>query len=635
MMTMVRQVWLTIFGMLVMVLIGTAIAHVWTTRESLRTQLQLRNDDGAQALGLALSGQRANIDAMQQLAVAQFDNGQTRVLRLLRADGSVFFERAAPPLAARVPDWFARLLPIEVKPGVAPLSDGGRPSGSVQFASQTTWATDALWSGLLQMAAWLCGLASVAAALLALAVRSWRRPIDAAVAQAKALQERRFVIAAESGVPELRELTRSMNALVQRLQALFESHATQLNELRAQAHLDSVTGLLNRRQFIAQLGTSLSGERHRGAGLLLIRLRRLEAMNRRIGHDATDRLLAALGQVLQSYPQKVKGALAGRLSGADFALYLPASGIAGETAGSLLDALRGALARVDPSAELIIGGTELPHAVAAADALSLADRALAQAESGGPFVAEILPAVGQPGPVRSQQQWHNLLNDALQAGRITLAEFAVRGPDGALLHLDCPARLQFEANGPFEPASQWLAMAVRCRLVAQVDLAVLALALQAVRQDARPRCINVSAASLAMPGFVAAVHERLQAAPQAASMLSFDFVESALRHPARLREAAALWRRSGAQIGVEHAGADLRDLVELHALGLDYIKIDGAFVQGAATEPAVCELARGLVLLLRGMGLPLLAEAVQDEADLPVLWSLGFHGATGPAVQAA
>jgi EAL domain-containing protein (putative c-di-GMP-specific phosphodiesterase class I) len=108
-----------------------------------------------------------------------------------------------------------------------------------------------------------------------------------------------------------------------------------------------------------------------------------------------------------------------------------------------------------------------------------------------------------------------------------------------------------------------------------------------------------------------------------------------LRHPARLREAAALWRPSGARIGLEHAGADLHDLAELHALGLDYIKIDGAFVQGAATEPAVCELARGLVLLLRGMGLPLLAEAVHDEADLVKLWSLGFHGATGPAVQAA
>ena len=58
-------------------------------------------------------------------------------------------------------------------------------------------------------------------------------------------------------------------------------------------------------------------------------------------------------------------------------------------------------------------------------------------------------------------------------------------------------------------------------------------------------------------------------------------------------------------------------------------------MQGVAAEPAVRELARGLVMLLHGMGLQLLAEAVQDEADLAVLWALGFLGATGPAVRAA
>ncbi len=213
-----------------------------------------------------------------------------------------------------------------------------------------------------------------------------------------------------------------------------------------------LTGLLNRRQFVAQLGAALGSERHRGAGLLLVRLRRLDAMNARIGHEATDRLLAALAQVLQSYPRKVKAALAGRLNGADFALYLPAPGMATETARSLLDALRSALATVDHGAELVIGGAELPHAGSAADALSMADRALAQAESSGPFALEIR-AAATPGPQQGQQQWHAQIVDALPSGRVALAEFAVRGPDGALLHLDCPTRLQLDAQGPYEPAA--------------------------------------------------------------------------------------------------------------------------------------------------------------------------------------
>ena len=75
------------------------------------------------------------------------------------------------------------------------------------------------------------------------------------------------------------------------------------------------------------------------------------------------------------------------------------------------------------------------------------------------------------------------------------------------------------------------------------------------------------------------------------------------------------------------------ELSNLHTLGVDYIKIDGAFVQGVASRPEVQDLVRGLVALLRGMQVQILAEGVQDEADLAALWALGFDGATGPALR--
>lgn len=633
MMTLIRQVWLMLFGVLLFAWTGSVVTHTLMARQSLRAQMQVRNADGAMMLALALSQQKGDESLMKLLAEAQFDTGHYRLLRLLRDDGSVLFERQASAQALAAPAWFARALPIEAEPREASLSNGWRAIGRVQLASHASWAVDELWAGCLRMAGWLAVLGAVAALLVALAVRGWRRPLDAAVAQAQALEESRFVVAEEPRVPELQRLTRSMNSLVQRLQGVFERQASQLEELRTQAHLDSVTGLLKRGQFTSQLSAALGAERQRGAGLLLIRLRGLEAMNRRIGHDSTDRLLAALAQVLQSYPRHVKGALAGRLNGSDFALYLPASGMAVETAGSLVEALRAALATVDQGAELVIGGTELPQAMGAPAALSIADAALAQAEGSGAFAVEVEPGPPADGRVLGEQQWHERITDALQAGRIELAEYALRGPQGELLHLECPARLQLEAAGSFEPAAQWLAMAARCRLVHRLDLAVLQLALEAIRRDGLPRCINMAAASLAASGFVYEVQRCLEAAPTESARLCIDFVEVAALQPQRLREAGRLWRRSGVRIGLEHAGANLRELARLHTLGVDYVKIDGAFVQGAASTPAVRELARGLVTLLRGMDLQVLAEAVADETDLAALWALGFDGATGPAVQ--
>ena len=100
--------------------------------------------------------------------------------------------------------------------------------------------------------------------------------------------------------------------------------------------------------------------------------------------------------------------------------------------------------------------------------------------------------------------------------------------------------------------------------------------------------------------------------------------------PDGLRGAIVAWQGLGARVGLAHAGTRLRELPRLHALGVDYVRIDGAFVQGAATQAAVRELARGLVALLRGMQLQILAEAVQDADDLAALWALGFDGAEGP-----
>jgi EAL domain-containing protein (putative c-di-GMP-specific phosphodiesterase class I) len=241
------------------------------------------------------------------------------------------------------------------------------------------------------------------------------------------------------------------------------------------------------------------------------------------------------------------------------------------------------------------------------------------------------PPVGER--TRGEGEWQARLAAALRFGRARLMEFELSDARGELLHLDCPMHLQLETDGAFEPATRWLAMAVRCQLVDQADLGALELALQAIARDGRPRCINVAAASLAADGFVVEVQHRLDAAPMAAAKLWIDVGEGAALQPRRLRDAIAAWRRLGVRVGLEHAGARLRELSRLHALGVDYVKIDGAFVQGVASQPEVRELARGLVTLLRGMQMQILAEAVHTEADLAALWELGFDGATGPALR--
>ena len=178
---------------------------------------------------------------------------------------------------------------------------------------------------------WLA-LAGVVGGLVGLVVvRGIRRPLDATVQQAQALIDGGFVTVREPRMPELARLTRAMNLMVTRLKSLFDSQAAQVEALRRQAHHDPLTQLANRRHFLRQLDAALDREDGPAmGGIVLLRLRDLAEMNRLHGHEVADRAILAIAQALQVYPQQAAGCFVGRLNGSDFALCLPAAGVARE-----------------------------------------------------------------------------------------------------------------------------------------------------------------------------------------------------------------------------------------------------------------------------------------------------------------
>src|SRR5690606_25816966 len=89
----------------------------------------------------------------------------------------------------------------------------------------------------------------------------------------------------------------------------------------------------------------------------------------------------------------------------------------------------------------------------------------------------------------------------------------------------------------------------------------------------------------------------------------------------------------GCKIGIEHVGAYVSRLGELHDLGLDYIKIDVSVVSGIDNNTGNQAFFRGLCLIAHSIGLMTIAEGVQTEAEMNQLPELGADGMTGPAIK--
>jgi len=631
-MSLIRQIWLLLLGVVLLSLVGSAAVSAGSIRYVLQTQLQLKNSDNALSLALAMSQQRGDEQLMELLIAAQFDSGYYESLRWRKADGKVGFERHAAPTPSIAPRWFVALTPITVQPGVAQVSNGWKAVGAIEVASQSAYVHDELWRSTMRTAGLLAVVGLVAGVLALLVMRRIRKPLDNAVEQAKSLVEGSFMMIEESHVPELQRLTRAMNTMVTRMKGMFEAQAAQLEALRVQAHCDPLTGLSHRKHFLAQFESAL--EREDGpaeAGLVLLRLRDLQGLNLRLGRPTADRTLMAVANAVKAYPERVQGCVAGRLNGADFALWLPAPEVAIETARSLAEALRVSLPAFGPHIHVSFGAVEMSRSRPSGAWFGEADAALARAEALGPFAVEMAAPATPDVPLQGERVWRQQITDAIKERRTRLIQYPVIDRGNHVQHLECPLQMQLDSHGDFEPAMRWLPLAVRSRLTAEVDTHAVALALEAISRDGQQRCVNISPMSLLDTGFTARLRDLVFQSPQAARKLGMEVAEiAAINSFDLLYEMGRQLRPLGVLIGIEHAGAGLSQVERLYQAGLDYVKLDASVVQGVAGDAARAAFVRGMVIMLRSLALKVYAEGVIDPMDVQALWDCEVDGVTGP-----
>lgn len=631
-MSLIRQIWLLLVVTVVLSLLASVTVGVASARETLQTQLRLKNADNAQALALALSQQHGDATLIDLLLAAQFDTGFYRRIAFTPSQGGAPTVRESAARASVAPAWFQHLTPIESLPGHALVSDGWRPLGSVEVVSHSSYAHDDLWRSATHSAFWLALVGLAAGVAASLAVRSIRRPLDATVAQANALVEGRFVRVIEPAIPELQRVAQAMNTMVERVRMLFESQATQVESLRRAAQCDTLTGLPHRKQFMSQLASALAREDGPvDGGLVLLRLCDLAELNQSLGHDTTDGAIQSLAQLLRAYPERGGGCFVGRLNGSDFALCLPVPGVARETAESLAQALRAALPAFGPRIRVALGAVEIRQSATVGALMSAVDAALARSESQDAFSVVLADPPVDGDVLRGQRSWRQQIADALNPSHARLVEFPVLDRRLRRVHLECPLRLQLQADGPFEVAGRWLPLAVRSKLTARVDELAVQLALEAIGRDGQERCVNVAPASLSDAGFAGVLRHKLQQWPQAARKLWIEVAESAaVEHFDWLQELGRQLRPLGVRFGLEHVGSHLAQIDRLYEAGLDYVKLDAASVVGLASDAHRAGHVTSIVAMLRGLSLQVMAEGVGDADDVQALWDCGVDAVTGP-----
>lgn len=198
------------------------------------------------------------------------------------------------------------------------------------------------------------------------------------------------------------ELPAELDLLVKRSEQLVALRQ-KIDKLRADADLDALTGLANRRRFRASLAREVERWRRYNVpcALLLLDIDHLKSINDKFGHPAGDLVIRQIAKTLSDVSRETD--TAARLGGEEFALLL--AGIEVDKAAAAAERLREALSQsvVEGVGQVTvsIGIAGCPHNATAERALYAAsDQALYLAKNGGrnrvavaPPLQEKLPGV--------------------------------------------------------------------------------------------------------------------------------------------------------------------------------------------------------------------------------------------------
>jgi diguanylate cyclase (GGDEF)-like protein/PAS domain S-box-containing protein len=414
--------------------------------------------------------------------------------------------------------------------------------------------------------------------------------------------------------------------------------------LHYQASHDALTGLINRREFENRLTVAVEAARQDAAAhhvLLYLDLDQFKLINDTCGHPAGDMLLKQITGVLQS---RVRGGdTLARLGGDEFGILLQDCSLdqAMRIAENLRQAIRdyrfiwqeGVLA-VGVSIGIVELTKEIPTV---ANVMSAADVACYSAKDSGRNRVQLYKPDNMPERHR-EMHWISKLTRARDESRFELfyqpiVPIAPNTHDRE--HFELMLRLRDESGTIVTPA-EFIPAAERYNIMPSIDRWVVRQALDRVvhriQSGVKPFTIavNLSGTSLNDERFLEFLIAELSGGELVAGAMCFEITETAaIENLGNVVYFMRELKNRGCHFALDDFGSGLSSFMYLKTLPVDYLKIDGQFVENVTRDPVDRSMVAAISQVGKAMGIQTIAERVESSEVLGELGRLGIGFAQG------
>ncbi|HXQ62077.1 MAG TPA: EAL domain-containing protein [Acidimicrobiales bacterium] len=410
---------------------------------------------------------------------------------------------------------------------------------------------------------------------------------------------------------------------------------------------DPLTDLPNRDLFVDRLEMALRRAKRGGhrVAVMFVDLDRFKMVNDSHGHEVGDRLLRAVADRMRS-ALRASDTLA-RFGGDEFTVLCDE--VADEThVIEIADRLRSTMAEplTEGDGETFVSfsmGIALSSDAEESGSTLLrhADIAMYRAKERGPARVEIFTPDDHLA-TDSRLRTSNELRGALERQELELryqpyvdlhthtmvgmeALVRWRHPTRGVLLPDAFVALA-EDSGLIVPLGAW-ALGEACRQVAAWDVGRARAGLDEARLNIS---VNVAGLQLADPAFPDLVTGILETTGINPDRLWLELTESTLmRDPESTVTVLQRLRALGLHVVIDDFGTGFSSLAHLERFPVETLKIDGSFVREVDLRSADTAVVRAIIGLGDALGLSVIAEGVERQAQVPILQTLGCHLAQG------
>ena len=416
-------------------------------------------------------------------------------------------------------------------------------------------------------------------------------------------------------------------------------------QLSYQASHDSLTGLINRREFenrVVRALEALQGDSESTHAMLYLDIDQFKVVNDTFGHVAGDTLLKQLAEIVHANIRSTD--TLARLSGDEFGILLERC--SEQHAMEVAEAIRGAVegyrfewqdsfttVRCSIGVVMITSETE-----DVASLMSSADVACYSAKDMGRNQVHLYRD-SDASMRHEEMKWVSRISSAVEDDRLELFFQPIIGignkNDESRGHYELLLRMR-DQDGEIVSPDQFIPAAERYNLMSTLDRWVIREALSKLadrcdEEEARYTiAINLSGTSLSEDRFLDDVIKELEKQQLPKGAICFEITETAaISNLSRVVHFMQTLKALGCKFSLDDFGSGLSSFTYLKNLPVDYLKIDGQFIRNVAEDTVDESMVRAIREVGHAMGIETIAERVETKQVLEKLGSLGIEFAQG------